>query len=185
VKQKRILDAAQMEAALDRMAEALLAQCEAPEALCLVGIRRGGVPLADRLADRIEPKLGRAVEKGTLDITLYRDDLLGGLDQPQVGPTRLRFGLKDRWVVLVDDVVFTGRTVRAAIDALMDFGRPRRIVLAALVDRGGRELPIQPDVVGEVLEVAPGASVEVRLAETHGRDEVLLISAPKGTRGAR
>ncbi len=178
-KSKRLLDGEAIEAALSRMAEELLEACESPESLCLVGIRTGGVPLADRLAARMEPVLGRALERGTLDITLYRDDLLRGLDQPQVGPTRLRFGLKDRWVVLVDDVLFTGRTVRAAIDALMDFGRPRRIVLATLVDRGGRELPIQPDVVGQVLEI-PGrssdASVEVRLQETHGLDEVVLLS---------
>ena len=175
-KSKRLLDGPAIEEALDRMAEELLEGCEAPDSLCLVGIRTGGVPLADRLAARMEPSLGRALERGTLDITLYRDDLLRGLDQPQVGPTRLRFGLKDRWVVLVDDVLFTGRTLRAAIDALMDFGRPRRIVLAALVDRGGRELPIAPDVVGQVLDVPDGGSVEVRLQETHGTDEVVLLA---------
>ncbi len=172
---ERILDEGAVAAAVERMADAVYEGCADPSALVLVGIRTGGVPLAERLARRLQSKVGHTIPIGTLDITLYRDDLLRSLDQPEVGPTQIPVGLKDRWVVLVDDVVFTGRTVRAAIDALMDFGRPRRIVLAVLVDRGGREVPIAPDVVGRVVKAPLEARIEVDLKEVQGRDEVRIL----------
>lgn len=161
--------------ALDEMAAALLEASGDAKDLVLVGVRTGGVPLAERLRARLEARTGVVPPLGILDITLYRDDVFQGLEQPQVGPTDIRFPLGDKRVVLVDDVLYTGRTVRAALDEIMDFGRPRRILLAVLVDRGGRELPIQADIVGRTLEVGDDETVEVRLTELHDEDAVLVL----------
>lgn len=176
---RRPLDAEGIEVALDAMAQRIL-ELRNPEAeLVLVGIRTGGVPLAQRLAERLSGSLGKRLPLGTLDITLYRDDVFEGLENPVVGPTQIDFSVRDRSVVLVDDVIYSGRTVRSAIDALMALGRPRRVLLATLVDRGGRELPIQPDVVGITLDVAPDESVRVRLTETDGEDAVVVSGPPR------
>jgi len=141
----------------------------------LVGIQRRGVQLADRLAALIAPRLTQPLGRGTLDITLYRDDLQAIGPRPEVRETRLPPGLDAATVVIVDDVLYTGRTVRAALDEIADFGRPRRILLAVLVDRGGRELPIASDVTGLVVSTAPGDHVRVLVEELDGRDEVELV----------
>ena len=153
---RSIMDPPAVERALARMAEDILRLAGGTESLVLVGIHRRGVELAERISDAVEALDGRPVPTGSLDITLYRDDLMVVGPRPVIGPTRLPgSGIDERVVVIVDDVLYTGRTVRAALDELADFGRPRRTLLAVLVDRGGRELPICADVVGERVEV-PG-----------------------------
>jgi pyrimidine operon attenuation protein/uracil phosphoribosyltransferase len=129
--------------------------------LALVGIRRGGEPLAQRLATLLAEQEGEKPAVGSVDITLYRDDAATALPNPKIGPSHIPFSVSGRRVILVDDVISTGRTIRAALDALLDYGRPKRIELVTLVDRGGRELPIQPDYVVRKTEVAPGQLVEV------------------------
>src|SRR5262245_21707188 len=169
-----LLDARALARALQRMAQEIVALAEGSE-LVLVGIQRRGVELAERIAGLIEQQAGTKVPRGAIDITLYRDDLELVGPKPVIGETRLPGDLSDKHVVIVDDVLYTGRTVRAALDELADFGRPRRISLAVLVDRGGRELPIQADVVGETVKVGPGGRVDVRIAELDGRDEVIVV----------
>ena len=129
--------------------------------LALVGIRRGGVPLAERIADLLLELEGVRPPIGAIDITLYRDDAATALPNPRIGPSHVPFPVEGKRIVLVDDVLSSGRTVRAAFDALLDYGRPRRIELAVLVDRGGRELPIQPDYVAKIVEVTAPMRVEV------------------------
>jgi pyrimidine operon attenuation protein / uracil phosphoribosyltransferase len=129
--------------------------------LALIGIRRGGEPLADRLATLLRELEGEAPLVGSIDITLYRDDAATALPSPKIGPSRIPFPVGGKRVLLVDDVLFTGRTIRAALDAILDYGRPRRIELFALVDRGGRELPIQPDHTVRRVELDPHRRVEV------------------------
>ncbi|HEX9704215.1 MAG TPA: bifunctional pyr operon transcriptional regulator/uracil phosphoribosyltransferase PyrR [Gemmatimonadales bacterium] len=170
-----ILDARAMSRALQRMAVEVLEQAHGTTDLVLVGIQRRGVELADRLARLIEKDEGVAVPRGALDITLYRDDLETVGPRPVVGETRLPRDLTGQHVVIVDDVLYTGRTVRAALDELADFGRPKRISLCVLIDRGGRELPIQADVVGKVVKTAPGDRVDVRVEELDGADQVDLV----------
>ena len=140
---------------------------------------RAGVPLANRLAERIAATTGAQVPLGMVDITLYRDDVFIGLPQPVVGRTELDFDVTDYTLVLVDDVLYTGRTVRAALDAVMDFGRPRSIRLAVLVDRGHRELPIAADVVGSVVETTREQSVEIELTELGATSDgaVVMVKA--------
>lgn len=169
-----LMDRAQIDEALSRMAREVAGR-EGSEQLALVGIRSRGVPLARRLAGRISSLTGVSVPMGILDITLYRDDLTDIASQPVVRETRLPFPIDGRRIVLVDDVLFTGRTARAAIDQLIDFGRPQRIELLVLVDRGGRELPIQADYVGLNARVPPGQMVQVYLTEEDGRDQVVLL----------
>ncbi len=178
--ERRLLDHGGVASAIARLEAAILAVGIAPRALCLVGIRRGGVPLAERLAARVHAATGVAPLLGSLDITLYRDDL-GAHPVPKVGPTRIDFPITDRIVILVDDVLYTGRTVRAALDELADFGRPRRVYLAVLVARPGRELPIQADFIGQEVDADPSERVEVRLAgglqagSEDSTDEVILL----------
>jgi len=164
--------------ALKRMAREIEERVPAGE-LGIVGIRRGGVHLAQRLQEKLTEATRGEVPLGTLDIALYRDDLSEHSSAPVVGPTDIRFPVSGRVIVLVDDVIYTGRTVRAALDELVDFGRPRRVLLAVLVDRGGRELPIAPDVIGVRLEVPEGEQVEVRLVEA-GAARDLVILKPRG-----
>jgi len=156
-----LVDADGVSRGLRRVAGEIVERHRGAEGLCLVGIRRGGVPLAREIARFIRELEGRDVPVGSVDITLYRDDAATALANPRIGPSEIPCSLEGMHVVLVDDVVFTGRTIRAAIDALMDYGRPRRIELAALVDRGGRELPIEPNYVVVSAEIAAGERVDV------------------------
>ncbi len=157
------------------MAGEIVERCGSAEGLVVVGIQRRGAELANRLARLIEERTGAAVTLGKLDITLYRDDLSAIGPRPRVGQTDLPEEIEGRVVVLVDDVLYTGRTIRAALDELADFGRPRRILLAVLIDRGGRELPIQADIVGQAVTVEPGERVELAVTELDGRDGVELV----------
>jgi pyrimidine operon attenuation protein/uracil phosphoribosyltransferase len=163
---------------LERLTDEIMGRHQDQDSLVLVGIRTGGAFLAQRLAASITRRTTRAVRVGVLDITLYRDDWTQLSHKPLVGKTELPGSIDDQEVVLVDDVLFTGRTIRAALDALIDYGRPRRIELAVLVDRGGRELPIQPDYVGRVLELPPGQRVNVYMTEMGRADEVAIESGP-------
>ena len=171
---REFLDEAGIGRALDRMALELVERNQGTDGLALVGIHRGGVPLARRLSERIREATGCEVPVGMIDITLYRDDVFIGLPQPIVGKTELPFVVDSARVVLVDDVLYTGRTVRAALDALVDFGRPRSVQLAVLVDRGHRELPIQADFVGRVEQTQVNESVKVMLSELGTKDAVVI-----------
>ena len=162
--------------ALTRMAHEIVERNAGVDQVALVGIRTRGVPLARRLAEQLGQLEGAELAVGELDVTLYRDDFAGRVKLPG-GPTALPDGVQGRTVVLVDDVLYTGRTIRAAMDALIDFGRPRAIQLLVLVDRGHRELPIRADYVGKNVPTARAETVEVRLVEVDGRDEVLLRKA--------
>ena len=164
-----------MSRALQRMAVEILELAQGTDDLVLIGIQRRGVELADRIAGLIKQQEGVDVPRGALDITLYRDDLGAVGPKPVIGETRLPGDLTDKHAVIVDDVLYTGRTVRAALDELADFGRPKRISLAVLVDRGGRELPIQADIVGTALKTNPGDRVDVQVQELDGRDQVDLV----------
>lgn len=175
-----LLDARAVSRALHRMAHQILEFAGGTEGLALVGIRRRGVELAQRLARLIEAAEGAPVPCGALDITLYRDDLQLVGPRPVIGQTDLPFDLEGRVVVIVDDVLYTGRTVRAALDQLADFGRPSRIGLCVLVDRGGRELPVQADIVGKRLVARAGERVDVLLTELDGRDAVELAQPASG-----
>jgi pyrimidine operon attenuation protein/uracil phosphoribosyltransferase len=172
-----ILDARALSRALQHMAVAIVELTHGTADLMLIGIQRRGVELAERIGKVIETDRGVTVPRGALDITLYRDDLETIGPKPVIGATHLPGDLAGKHVVIVDDVLYTGRTVRAALDELADFGRPKRISLAVLIDRGGRELPIQADVVGSVVETNPGDRVDVLVKELDGRDEVELIRA--------
>ena len=172
-----LLDDRAVARALTRMASELVEQCKGTEDVLLVGIQRRGVELAARLSRLIEGLEGHPIPSGKLDITLYRDDLQAVGPRPVVGETRLPSDLDGRTVVIVDDVLYTGRTTRAALDELADFGRPRRILLCVLVDRGGRELPIQPDIVGLRQLIGPDDRIEVLITEIDGRDAVELVRA--------
>jgi len=161
--------------AISRIADEIIEGGGGSERLALVGIRTRGVPLARRLAKLIGTRTDTEIPVGVLDITLYRDDLTDIGSQPLVRATDLSFPIDGRRIVLVDDVLFTGRTVRAALDQLIDFGRPERIELMVLVDRGGRELPIRADYVGKEVTASRRQSVKVILEEDDGRDEVVLL----------
>lgn len=170
-----LLDADGIRRALTRIAHEILERNQGPEHLVLVGLRRRGVPLANRLAALIRQFEKTDVPVGELDITMYRDDLELRGTRPEMHPTSMPQDVTEKRVVLVDDVLYTGRTVRAALDAILDYGRPRVIQLAALVDRGHRELPIRPDYVGKNVPTAHDEEVAVRLEEIDGIDEVVLV----------
>jgi pyrimidine operon attenuation protein/uracil phosphoribosyltransferase len=157
---------------LRRVAGEIVERHRGAERLVLIGVRRGGIPIAKELQRFVRELEGRDVPVGSVDITLYRDDAATALPNPRIGPSEVPCSLQNRRVIIVDDVVYTGRTIRAAIDALMDYGRPERIELAALVDRGGRELPIQPDYVVERTSVGAGERVDV-IADEAGLRVVL------------
>src|SRR6184192_4280110 len=176
-----VLDADRISRALTRIAHEILERNRGTSELALVGIRTRGVPLARRIAHSLRDINGEEVPTGALDITLYRDDLMRQPvgPQPVVRRTEVPFSIDDKRILLVDDVLYTGRTIRAALDALIDFGRPRAIQLIVLVDRGHRELPIKADYVGKNLPTSPKQSVQVRLQEIDGADEV-VINEPEG-----
>jgi pyrimidine operon attenuation protein / uracil phosphoribosyltransferase len=180
---KKIYSQADVRSAIDKMAAKILRDVSDPrEEWAAVGIQTRGVPLARRLSEALSRLGGPALPIGTLDVTFYRDDAAVSSLDAMAQDTDLPFDVNGKTVFLVDDVLFTGRTIRCALDELMDFGRPRRICLAVLVDRGQRELPIQPDFVGETVLTLPGQRVEVRLEEIDGEDAV-WIAEKKRVRG--
>jgi pyrimidine operon attenuation protein/uracil phosphoribosyltransferase len=172
-----LLDARAVDRTLRRMAEEIVELNDGTDGLIVVGIQRRGVQLADRIVRTMFEREKVNVPRGALDITLYRDDLQTVGPRPVVGPTDLPWNLDGKRVVIVDDVLYTGRTVRAALDELADFGRPSRVSLAVLVDRGGRELPIHADIVGKKLSIEPGDRVDVLVEELDGRDAVVVVRA--------
>ncbi len=180
---KVLLDERGVEDAITAMAKRLLARAsDAPFAA--IGIRRGGEPLAMRLAQKLEQQTGVRVPVGSIDITLYRDDGFGPHDWPVVGTSHIDFALREHTVVLVDDVLYTGRTVRAALDAILDYGRPKAVRLAVLIDRGLRELPIAADAVGITVSAGVAEHVTVRLAKTPALSDVALVESVLAARGA-
>lgn len=170
-----VLDDADIPRVLHRMAHEIVERNRGTEGLALIGIRTRGEFLARRLHAIISELASTDVPVGVLDVSFYRDDTRAKLHQPVVKSTDIPFDLNDRKVILVDDVLFTGRSVRAGMDEIMDFGRPAQIQLAVLVDRGHRELPIQPDYTGSSLVTSPNEHVEVRMTECDGEDRVLLL----------
>lgn len=170
-----LLDASGVRDALDRLSRRIVELAGGTDDLVLIGIQRRGSDLAERIANLIASREGHQIPLGVMDITLYRDDLQTIGPRPVIGETRLPVELDHKWVMIVDDVLYTGRTVRAALDQLADFGRPARIGLAVLVDRGGRELPIQADLAGLSVDAEAGDRVEVLVSEVDGRDAVELV----------
>ena len=174
VKKNTIMDADQMRRAIVRISHEIIEKNEGIDNVVLVGIRTRGVPLAERLAQAIEAIENTKLQTGSLDITLYRDDLSSLAYNPIVHDTEIDFDLNGKTVVLVDDVLYTGRTIRAALDAIIDMGRPKAIQLAVMVDRGHRELPIRADYVGKNVPTSRKESIEVLLTEMGEADEVVI-----------
>lgn len=172
---KVIMDSETMSRTISRIAHEILERNKGAKELRIIGIRTRGIHIARRIADKIEELEGIKPPLGTLDITLYRDDFRRRSDMPKVQKTEIPFSVEDKNVILVDDVLYTGRTTRAAIDAIMDYGRPASIQLVVLVDRGHRELPIQADYVGIKVMTLKNENVEVHLKETDGVDEVIVV----------
>lgn len=170
-----IMDKDQMERTIHRMAHEIIEQNRGIENICFVGIRTRGVPLARRLADYLRLIEGKDIPVGVLDITLYRDDLSMISHQPVIKGSELGFEIEGASIILVDDVLYTGRTVRAAIDALLDFGRPQQIQLAVLIDRGHRELPIKADYVGKNVPTSKEEIIKVSFEEIDGEDSVKIV----------
>ena len=171
----RLLSASEIDRTLVRLAHQIVEKHNGGGNLGLVGIKRRGVPLAERIAKIIGGIEKQPVEVGTLDISFYRDDLTTAGNRPLVQKSDIGFNIEDRDIVLLDDVLYTGRTIRAALDALFDHGRPRSVRLLVLIDRGHRELPIEAQFVGRVVPTSSREIIEVKLAEVDGRDEVLLV----------
>ena len=174
---KVVLDGDDMRRTLVRIAHEIVERHDGPETIAVVGIQRRGAILADRLHSLLADLLDADVPLGYVDISFYRDDLAKRSETPQVHATRVDFPIDGATVVIVDDVLYTGRTVRAAIDALFDYGRPAKVQLAVLADRGHRELPIRPDYVGKNLPTARNERVNVRVTELDGEDEVVIEAA--------
>jgi pyrimidine operon attenuation protein / uracil phosphoribosyltransferase len=176
----RIMNEKSISLALNRIAHEIIERNKGIENIVIIGIRTRGAILAERLAE-ILSRIGKlTLPVGVIDITLYRDDVADKLDQPVVQKTDVLFDIVDKVVILVDDVLYTGRTIRAALDEIIDFGRPRAIHLAVLVDRGHRELPIGPDYIGKVVPTSRTERVEVHLAEQDGADEVIIDRSGRG-----
>lgn len=170
-----IMDARAMDRALARMAREIVEEVGDLEDLAIVGVQRRGVQLAERIADEVEESEDRRPDLGVMDVTLYRDDLQEIADQAVVERTEIPFKVEGRVIVLVDDVLYTGRTIRAALNEIMDFGRPRRVLLAVLVDRGHREIPIRADFVGKNVPTSMSQQVKVKVADLDGAWEVELL----------
>ncbi len=171
----RVMSSEDLRRAITRIAHEILERNGGTEGLSVIGIQTRGALLADRLAKKIEEIEGEPVPLGVLDITLYRDDLKTVADQPVVNESRIPFDIQGKVIVLVDDVLFTGRTVRAALDEIIDFGRPRAVQLAVIVDRGHRELPIRADYVGKNVPTADNEIIAVRMIEKDETDEVVIL----------
>jgi pyrimidine operon attenuation protein/uracil phosphoribosyltransferase len=170
----KILDKDSMDKAIERLAHEIIEKAKAIDELAIIGIKNRGSYIAQRIADKIKSIAGDRPLVGALDITLYRDDLTQAHEQPIVHATEIDFDISEKHIILVDDVLYTGRTIRCALDALIDFGRPSQIQLAVLIDRGHRELPIRADYVGKNVPTSANQTVEVRLSETDGKDEVVV-----------
>ena len=173
---KEVIDEVTMKRALTRITYEIIERNRGIDNLVLVGIKTRGIYIAQRIADRLEQLEGVKVPVGALDITLYRDDKKRHKEEPELNSSDIAVSLEGKEVILVDDVLFTGRTIRAALDAVMDFGRPRRISLAVLVDRGHRELPIRADFVGKNIPTALTEEIIVEVEETDGQDRILINS---------
>ena len=178
-KGKLLMTAAEIDLALARMSAEIIEKLGPRDDFAIIGIRRRGVPLAQRLCAKIEAVLKRPIPFGILDITLYRDDLTTISNRPMLRETLIDFDMNNISLVLVDDVLYTGRTIRAALDGIVDLGRPKRVQLAVLIDRGHRELPIQADYVGKHVQTAEEEIVEVRLNEEDDEERVVLIKRPQ------
>lgn len=178
---KKIMDAEDMDLALSRMAAEIVERRQVRESLAIIGIRRRGVPLGQRLAAKVEKILNRKIPFGILDITLYRDDLTTVATAPILKESKIAFDVSGKSIILVDDVLYTGRTVRAALDALIDYGRPARVQMAVLIDRGHRELPIQADYVGKQVATTEREIIEVKVTEEDGMEKVLLVEKQDGS----
>ncbi|MCG8604290.1 bifunctional pyr operon transcriptional regulator/uracil phosphoribosyltransferase PyrR [bacterium] len=172
---KQIMDEQDLNRLLGRFAYEILERNHGSDNLVFLGIVTRGVPLAERILTKIEKIEGKRLPLGILDITMYRDDVFTSSKQPQVRKTEIDFDIDDMIVILVDDVLYTGRTIRAAMDATTDFGRPKKIQLAVLIDRGHRELPIRPDYVGETVVTSEDETVQVMVEELDGKDGVFLV----------
>ena len=170
----KILDKDSIAKTLERIAHEIVEKNKVIDEIVIIGIKNRGTYLGERLAKKIEKISGSKIPVGALDITLYRDDLTQAYEQPIVHATEIDFDISGKKIVLVDDVLYTGRTIRCALDALIDFGRPSQIQLAVLIDRGHRELPIRADYVGKNVPTSPNQTVEVRLSEADGKDEVVV-----------
>jgi pyrimidine operon attenuation protein / uracil phosphoribosyltransferase len=174
-----LLNAKDISRAINRISHEILERNNGAEDIALVGIRTRGVALSHRLKEKIEDIESIKIDHGILDITLYRDDLAEGIQKPELKKTEMFFALENKHIILCDDVLFTGRTIRAAIDALMDFGRPSSVQLAVLIDRGHRELPIRPDYVGKNIPTAKSKHVQVHFDEEDGEDKVMIQDQPQ------
>ena len=175
VEKAQLMEAAEIDRTLSRLAHELVERNRGTTDLCLIGIRRRGVPLSQRLARAIQAIDGSVLPVGTLDITLYRDDLSTVAPQPVVHSTDIPFSVDDKVIVLVDDVLYTGRTIRAAMNGLFDLGRPKRIELCVLIDRGHRELPIEATFIGREVQTSDMEIIEVRLNEIDKEERVMLV----------
>jgi pyrimidine operon attenuation protein/uracil phosphoribosyltransferase len=178
-KGKLLMKAEEIDLALARISAEIIEKLSPEDEFAFIGIRSRGVHLAERLRNKIETILKRSIPSGILDITLYRDDFTAVSSLPILRETLIDFNINNLSLVLVDDVLHTGRTIRAAMDGIIDLGRPKRIQLAVLVDRGGRELPIQADYVGKRIPVAENETIEVRLNEKDREERVVLLRKPK------
>lgn len=171
----RLLDEADVGRIVTRMAHEMIEKNKGTDQLALIGVRTRGEYLARRIAEKIKNIDGDMLPLGILDVSFYRDDTRAKLKQPQVQSTHIPFDITDKKIILIDDVLYTGRSVRAALDEIMDFGRPAKVELAVLIDRGHRELPIQPDYVGKVVTTAFDEEVKVKMREQDGVDEVIIV----------
>lgn len=183
-KGKLLMTAAEIDLVLARISAEILEKLGPREDFAIIGIRRRGVPLAQRLCRKIEAIVKRPVPLGILDITLYRDDLTTISNRPMLRETLIHFDINNLSLILVDDVLYTGRTIRSALDGIVDLGRPKRVQLAVLVDRGHRELPIQADYVGKTIQTEDDEIIEVRLNEEDQEDRVVLLQRPRSAHAA-